>query len=122
MANDQLISGLAGLRVAIGAGSWLAPRLTGRLFGLDFAGNPQGPYLARLFGIRDIALAVGTTASSGEDRARWLQIGIVCDLADAAAGALAGRDGSLPRFASVLVTGTAVSAAAMGVAALQAGD
>jgi len=56
MENDQTIKSLATLRVAIGASAWATPRLAGKAFGLDAAGNPQSPYLARLFGIRDIAV------------------------------------------------------------------
>lgn len=97
-------------------------RITGRLFGLDPAGNPQLPYMARLFGVRDIALAVGTYTTDGEQRTQWLRLGVACDLADAAAGALAGRGGEVPGFAAVLVTGTALAAAGLGFAALQAGD
>jgi hypothetical protein len=119
MANDQAIQTLVSLRAAVGAGSWLAPRLSGRLFGLDVEGNPQAPYLGRLFGVRDVALAVGLRTSSGPERARWLQIGIACDLADAAAGLLAARREELPRLATVLVTATALAAAGLGAAALQ---
>jgi hypothetical protein len=119
MANDQAIQTLVGLRGAVGAGAWLAPRLSGRLFGLDPAGNPQAPYLGRLFGVRDVALAVGLSASNGPERAQWLRLGIACDLADAVAGLLAGRRGELPKPATVLVTATALSAAALGAAALR---
>lgn len=117
--NEQIIQSLVGLRSAIGVGAWLAPRLSGRLFGLDPAGNPQAPYLARLFGARDAALAFGLKTSAGRQRARWLQIGIACDLADAAAGVLAGRRGELPERATFLVTATAVLAAIVGAVALQ---
>jgi hypothetical protein len=119
MANDQAIQSLVGLRGAVGAGAWLTPRISGRLFGLDPDGNPQAPYLARLFGVRDVALAVGLKSSSGSERAQWLRLGIACDLADAAAGFLAGRRGELPKLATVLVTATALSAAALGAVALQ---
>jgi hypothetical protein len=49
-------------------------------------------------------------------------LGVACDVADAAAGALAGRDGQLPKPATVLITGTALAAAAMGVAVLAGGS
>jgi hypothetical protein len=119
MANDQAIQTLVGLRGAVGAGAWLAPRLSGRAFGLDPAANPQAPYLGRLFGVRDVALAVGLSSSSGSERAQWLRLGMACDLADAVAGLLAGRRGELPKLATVLVTATALSAAALGAAALR---
>lgn len=110
---------LIGLRSAIGVGAWAAPRLSGRLFGLDPEANPQLPYLGRLFGVRDAALAVGLATNTGQQRAQWLQIGIMCDLADAAAGVLSGRKGELPPQATVLVTATALLAAGLGVAALR---
>jgi hypothetical protein len=110
---------LAGLRLAIGSGAWAAPNTTGRLFGLDPEGNPQASYLARLFGIRDIALGAGVLSSEGASRQKWLQLGVACDLADAAAGVLAGRAGVLPRWSTILVTGTALVAAAQGVMSLR---
>src|SRR2546421_12181972 len=119
MANEQIVQSLIGLRSAVGAGAWLAPRLSGRLFGLDPDGNPQAPYLGRLFGVRDAALGVGAWHSRGSEREQWLRIGIACDLADALAGLLAGGRGELSNPAAGLVTATAVGAAAMGAAALQ---
>lgn len=119
MEHEQTVQGLVGLRGAVGAGAWLAPRLSGRLFGLNPDANPQAPYLGRLFGARDVALAFGLGTSSGPQRSQWLRIGIACDLADAAAGLLAGRRGELPKLATALVTATALAAAALGIAALQ---
>jgi len=110
---------LVGTRTAIGVSSWVAPGLAGRAFGLDVPGNPQAPYLARLFGVRDLALGVGIVRNSGEARRFWLKVGIACDLADAAAGVISGKDGSLPRVSAALVTGTAILAAGLGIAALQ---
>lgn len=109
-----------GVRGVVGAGAWLTPRLSGRLFGLNPDGNPQSPYLARLFGVRDVALAAGLSASTGEARALWLRVGIACDLADAAAGVLAGRRGYLDPLPTFLVTTTALVAAGLGVAVLRA--
>lgn len=112
------VTALAGLRLLIGVASWGTPRTAGRLFGLDAKANPQSPYLARLFGARDVALAWGAMTTEGEARRRWLTAGLACDLADALAGAAGGRRGYLPRFTSVLVTGTALVAAGLGAAAL----
>jgi len=118
MDNDQTVKSLATLRMAVGASAWATPRLAGKAFGLDAAGNPQSPYLARLFGIRDIALGVGTLSTTGEARRQWLTLGVMCDAADAAAGIFAGRAGYLPKVPTVLVTGVALVAAGMGLAAL----
>jgi len=112
------VTTLAGVRLAIGAGAWATPALAGSLFGLDVDANPQSPYLARLFGVRDIALGWGAITSEGETRRQWLLAGIACDLADAAAGIIGTRSGYLPKLAGALVTGTALAAAALGAAAL----
>jgi hypothetical protein len=117
--NEQLVQQLVATRTAIGVAAWLTPRLSGRLFGLDPDANPQASYLGRLFGVRDVALGIGLRSSNGAERQQWLRLGVACDLADAAAGVLAGKTGALPKRATVLVTGTALMAAAMGVAAMR---
>lgn len=113
---------LSSLRLGVGAGAYLTPNLAGRLFGLDTAANPQASYLARLFGVRDIALAIGTAQTTGPSRRVWWQIGIACDLADAVAAYLGGRNGTLSKATVVLAGGTAIAAAGLGVAAMQADD
>jgi hypothetical protein len=119
VTQRNALNTLAGLRIAIGLGAWATPRLAGRLFGLDAAANPQSPYLARLFGARDVALAWGALGTEGDARRRWLLAGLACDGADALAGLVGGRGGYLPKLSSVLVTGTALSAVALGAAALR---
>jgi len=116
--GKSALSALVGLRLAVGVTSWLTPRPAGKLFGLDVSANQQAPYLARLFGARDIALAWGTFSSEGDVRRQWLVAGLACDAADALAGIAGARGGYLPKLTSVLVTGTALSAVALGAAAL----
>jgi hypothetical protein len=116
--QKNVVSALAGIRLAIGVASWTTPRVAGRLFGLDAQANPQSPYLARLFGVRDVALAWGALSTDGDARRQWLAAGLACDVADTLAGIAGGRGGYLPKLTSVLVTGTALSAAALGAAAL----
>ncbi len=118
MDRRKLITGLAGLRLAVGVSSWATPRVAGKLFGLDAEANPQAPYLARLFGIRDVALAWGALSTTGSAQRQWLVAGLACDAADTVAGIAGGRAGYLPQITSVLVTGTALSAALLGAAAL----
>jgi hypothetical protein len=115
----DVVKTLAGLRLAVGAISWAAPRAAGRLFGIDAEANPQAPYLARLFGVRDVALAWGALGSEGNARRQWLVAGLACDAADFAAGVAGGWGGYLPRFTSVLVSGTALSATVLGGLALR---
>lgn len=112
---------LAAGRAAIGAGAYIAPQVTGRLFGLNPKANPQMPYIARLFGVRDVAIAVGLLASGPEQRSRWLLTGIMCDLGDAVAGVLAARDAELPKPAAALVTATALGGVGAGLVALFSG-
>jgi hypothetical protein len=110
---------LIGLRLAIGTSSWLTPRIAGKLFGLDARANPQLPYVARLFGARDVALAAGLLLSEGEPHSVWLRVGVACDVADALAGLAAGTRGDLGPVSAALVTGTALGAAALGMASLR---
>ncbi|MBA3809030.1 MAG: hypothetical protein H0X28_11685 [Solirubrobacterales bacterium] len=118
MDRKSAISALAGLRVAVGVASWSTPRVAGKLFGLDATANPQSPYLARLFGARDVALAWGVVSSEGDVQRQWLTAGLACDVADVLAGYAGGRGGYLPKLTSVLVTVTALSAVALGAVAL----
>jgi hypothetical protein len=122
MDTEQTIRSLAGLRMAVGTSAWATPRLAGKAFGLDAKDNPQSPYLARLFGIRDVALALGVLTTTGASRRQWLTLGVMCDAADAAAGIFAGRGGYLPKVPTVLVTGVALAAAGLGAAALAGSD
>ncbi len=118
MDRKTAITGLAGLRLAVGATAWATPRVSGGLFGLDAAGNPQAPYLARLFGVRDAALGWGVLNSKGDAQRQWLAVGLACDVADALAGIAGGRAGYLSKVSAALVTGAAVAAAALGASAL----
>ena len=112
---------MTALRTSIGAGAWITPRFAGRLFGLDADANPQLPYVGRLFGIRDVALAAGLQLSSGKSRQLWLQLGIVCDAADTVAGLLAGRGGEISKKSTILVTAPALLGIGLGCVALRAG-
>jgi hypothetical protein len=122
MSTPNAVRNVAVLRIAIGAASWVAPRLAGRLFGLDVAGNPQSPYIARLFGARDLVLGLGALQNSGGARRQWLQAGMACDVADTLAGLAGRRDGTLPRATAFLVTGTAVAAIVQSAGAIRAVD
>ena len=122
MSSSTLRKVLGALRLVIGIGAWVAPDASGRLFGLDPRRNPQARYVGRLFGVRDAALGVGLLTTDGDARRRWWQLGVVCDLFDAAAGVLAGRKGDLATPAAAMVTSTALMAAGIGAAALVADD
>ncbi len=120
MNSEQAVRNVAFLRLVVGVGAYLFPRLAGRLFGLDSAGNPQSPYFARLFGIRDVALAIGALQTSGEAQRTWVQLGVVCDVADTGAALMGQRAGYLSTPSAVLVALPAVAATGLGVQGLQA--
>jgi hypothetical protein len=110
---------LSALRIAVGGSAWLTPNLAARLFGLDADGNPQAPYLGRLFGVRDVALAAGTLATEGSARRSWLVAGLACDLADTAAALLGRRRGYLSTPVTALLTAPALAAVGLGIVALR---
>ena len=109
---DRSISALAVMRVTIGALAWVRPDLTERLFGMR---TSESPYLWRLFGIRDVAIGLGTLLSSGVQRRTWARFGLLCDAADGGAAAIGQRQGHLPRSSGALV---AVPAIAVGIGAV----
>ncbi|BBY29118.1 DUF4267 domain-containing protein [Mycolicibacterium sediminis] len=109
---DAGIVALAGMRIGIGALAWANPELTSRLFGFP-APDAQGRYLWRLFGVRDLAVGLGTVTSSGDRRRTWARVGMACDVADGAAGVL-GRGGVSPASAAAMI---GVPAAAVGFGA-----
>jgi hypothetical protein len=121
MERSDAVNVLSGLRLAVGVSSWATPRVAGKLFGLDAAANPQTPYLARLFGIRDVALAWGTLTNDGQTQRQWLIAGLACDVADAFAGLAGGRGGYLSKPTAILVSATALAAVALGAEALKDG-
>jgi hypothetical protein len=107
------------VRAVVGAAAWVAPRLSGKAFGIDANDNPAAPYLGRLFGARDVALAYGSLTSEGEAQDRWLVAGLGCDAADALAGIAAWRAGYLSAFTTVLVTAAALNGVVLGTIALR---
>jgi hypothetical protein len=117
--REKAVDAIAIGRIAVGAGTWLTPNLSGRLFGLDPDGNPQLPYVGRLFGARDVVLGAGVLRSTKKQKDAWLTAGLACDVADVAAGALAGARGQLPPAAAAMVTATAGAFAAFGYWLLQ---
>lgn len=119
MAQKNLVTSLAISRLAVGGSAFATPRLAGKAFGLDAEANPQSPYLARLFGVRDAALGIGILTSEGDARRQWLLIGVACDAADAVAGVAGGRAGYLPKATAAVVTAVALGAVALGALAVR---
>lgn len=119
MNGESSVKALAIIRVAIGVIAWVTPNFGAKLFGLDPKGNPQAPYLGRLFGVRDVVLGIGTLRAEGPSRRPWLVAGLVCDSADTAAAKLGHRDGYLSTPTALMVAAPAVAAVALGAAGLR---
>ena len=112
------------VRFVLGPLSWFAPRFFMAAIGLDPRSNPQAAYMSRLFGVRDLTLGLGLVATRGSARRLWWRLGILCDLGDAAAGAVSARRGELPAGDRTLIlfTGAGLVGAALGAAALHSDD
>ncbi|MBC9731681.1 hypothetical protein [Nocardioides marmotae] len=108
-------------RIAIGAVSLYDPALAAKQMKLDPVGNPQVPYLTRLFGAREVALGVATLIASGSARRNLVLLGVLVDAADAATGYLAIRDGSAPVQAGQGMTAIASGAVVGGLLGLRTG-
>jgi hypothetical protein len=119
ISRRQLELALPVGRIVLGASVWADPETAGRALGLSIDGDDAAILFARVFAIRDVALGLGTLVSAGEHRRPWVALGIVCDLADAAAGLLILRAGVASR-AGALTAVAGSGAAALGWAALAA--
>ena len=84
-------------RIAVGAAFVLFPGLAGRMWiGSDAARRPI-KVLARAFGVRDLAIGLGSVIAldRGTPVRGWIEAGVLSDAVDTAASLLAG--GSIPR-------------------------
>jgi hypothetical protein len=111
--------GLAAARVVIGGVALAAPEQAARLFRLDPVSNPQLPYFTRLFGGREVALGAAVLLAGGSTRRNLILAGAAVDVADAAAGYLAGEEGSVDRTTSAFLAGPAVVAVLAGLLGLR---
>jgi hypothetical protein len=111
MNAQQTRMGLAALRLAVGVGSVAAPRALGSAFGFRPVEDPEAPALARLFGIRNVALGLDLLRDEG---ALSPNANVAIDLADAAALIGGGLRGYLSKRTLVLGSATALLAAALG--------
>lgn len=121
MTADRRLLALISGRLVVGGGALLAPRLTGRAFGIEPDRNPAAPYIGRLFGVRAVLMAVSLAASTGAERERQLRAGVAVDLVDALAAVAALRTGGLDARAGAAAFAAAVTEAALGVRLLSTG-
>lgn len=114
LAEAGILS-LAAMRVGIGTLAWAKPDLAAKLFGFDEP-DGQSRYTWRLFGVRDVVVGLGTLTSGGPQRRTWATVGLACDVADGAAGALGRRD--VPAKSAAAMVGVPAAAVAFGTWAL----
>ena len=102
------------MRIAIGAIAFAAPGLATRPLLRDSASTPASKLLTRAFGVRDIALGLGTIRALQENRdpKSWVQMGALCDAGDALATAAGLR--RLPLLPSIAALASASTAAISG--------
>lgn len=106
---------LAGGRILIGAALVAAPRTAGRRWLGDDADRAATEVVVRGLGGRDVAIGLGALAAleAGTPVRRWLEAGVLADLGDAAAMAVAGDD--VPPASRLGTVAVAAGAAALGV-------
>lgn len=109
---------LTAQRLALGAVALTAPRVAGRLFGLDFAAHSQAAVLTRLFAVRHVALGAGLLLTDGSAQRALVRMNLAVDAIDLVSVALETRARSLPRISSAIGGATALTAAALGIAAV----
>ena len=113
------VIGLSLGRVVVGAVAFAQPGLAAKMLGLDIENNPQGPYMARLFGSREIAIGTATLMARGTTRRNLVLAGIGVDAADAATGVLGIQDKSVPVRAGAMLIVPAILAVLSGFAGLR---
>jgi hypothetical protein len=89
MSQEPLYA-IGAFRTVGGLSPWLTPNLLASAYGGDEP-NPDALLWSRLGGSRELALAIGPILSEGEDRRRWLMLGLACDFADMAATLILNR-------------------------------
>jgi hypothetical protein len=116
---QRAMNGLAILRVVLGAFAWFAPRAMNRVFAVPRDDESTALiYMNRVFGVRAVALGVGYLASSGEARAIWHRLWLLCDGADTVMGARMVVSGELRGLTAAQALAITVAATAIDIAAM----
>ena len=87
---------------------------------MESAVAPELAYMARIFGIRAIALGSGYLLSDGDARMLWQRLAFVCDISDTATGAAHARRGDLRGPTAAALTALTGTYAAFGAARIAA--
>lgn len=106
----QLRRILVGARLTSGVISFILPRTMMNLFGIGSARNASGPFIARLFGIREMLMAYQLYQASDAELEEVLRQGIMVDGADTLGAMLSLLRGEIS-FRTFLMLTTAAGAA-----------
>lgn len=116
----QARQALPAIRLAIGIGGLLAPRLTAKVFGISVDENPAAIYLARLFAVRELFMAAPFYLEDAEELQEYaIKAGVAVDATDVVAATAAGATGGLPKRAAFMAAATAALAVGLGIIAQQ---
>jgi hypothetical protein len=115
VTTDRRLAALVVGRLLVGGGALVAPKATGRVFGVNPAANPAAPFVGRLFGVRAVMMALLAAGTDGVDQERQLRAGVAVDLIDAAAALAAGRGRQLGTASAAAAFAAAMTEAALGV-------
>lgn len=113
------VTGLSLGRIAVGVVALADPHRGSQLFQLDPVANPQVPYVARLFGAREVALGAATLLARGKTRRNLVLLGILVDAADAGTGYLGIQDGTVSKQTGGALIGPAAGAVLAGLLGLR---
>ena len=109
---------LVGIRGCVGVGALVAPGATGKLMGIDAEENPAAPYLARLFGARELFMVAPFAFGASDDVIDFaLRCGVAVDSVDA----MAARRSGLPSIAVLAALAAGVTKSLPPRAAVMAG-
>jgi len=113
--SAQLRRILVGTRLTLGFISFLLPRTMMGLFGISAARNASGPFIARLFGIREMLMAYQLYQASDAELEEVLRQGIMVDGADTLGAMLSLLRGEISFRTFLLLSAAAGSAIATGI-------
>lgn len=83
MKDNIIRRGLGITRAAMGLVALARPQVIARALGMAYPASAESYALARMFGIRDIALATLTLSADPQVRKAGLRLGVFADSADA---------------------------------------
>ena len=106
-------------RLLVGGGAVVMPVAVARAFGIPADDASPSIYLARLFGIRAVMMAVLLARSSDAARRQQLRLAVAVDLVDAWSAAAAGRAHQLSPAASRRAVAAALFEAGLGAVMLR---